>query len=107
MRAGRAASAAAAPRVGRPILGEGVDITEVSDRTRCGCPIATAWAIIPPIEVPNRCADSQPSASSTAAASAAMSATRYAATARGTASTAGSDGTPPWRKRGTARSARR
>ena len=76
VRAGRAASAPVAPSVGRPIRGDGVDITEVSDRTRCGCSIASAWAIIPPIDVPNTCADAQPSASSTATASAAMSAIR-------------------------------
>ena len=92
VRACRAASAPTAPRVGRPIRGQGVDITDVSDRTRCGCSIATVWAIMPPIDVPNRCADSQPSASSTATASAAMSRPCNGATARGRGSTAGSDG---------------
>ena len=70
------ASASAARMWGRPIHGPVVDITEVSDRTRAGCSIAMVCAIIPPIDVPNTCADSQPSASSTATASAAMSVSR-------------------------------
>ena len=31
-----------------------VDMMEVRLRTRAGCPIATSWAIIPPIEAPIR-----------------------------------------------------
>ena len=58
---------------------EGVDMIEVSVRTRAGCLMASAWAIMPPIEVPMTCADGQPRASITARASAAMSSSRYGA----------------------------
>ena len=33
---------------------------EVSVRTRSGCSMAMAWAIIPPIEAPTMCADGEP-----------------------------------------------
>ena len=61
------------------IRAEGVDMIEVSERTREGCRMASAWAIIPPMEVPATCADGQPSASITARASCAMSSSRYGA----------------------------
>jgi hypothetical protein len=34
----------------RPISADGVELIQVSDRTRSGCRIARVWAIIPPIE---------------------------------------------------------
>ena len=50
---------------------------EVSVRTRAGCLMASAWAIMPPMEAPATCADGQPSVSITARASSAMSSSRY------------------------------
>ncbi len=55
---------------------EGVDMIEVSVRTRDGCAMASAWAIIPPSEAPATCAAGEPSASITASASSAMSSSR-------------------------------
>ncbi len=49
---------------------------------------------MPPSDVPSTWADSQPSASSTATASAAMSEIRYGAARRGAASIAEIDGVP-------------
>jgi hypothetical protein len=48
-------------------------MAEVTLATRSGCRSATRWVITPPSEAPNTCARSQPSASSTATASSAMS----------------------------------
>ncbi len=52
----------------------GVDITEVSERTRCGWRSAHSCAIMPPIDTPNRCADGISSAVSSPQVSSAMSA---------------------------------
>ena len=49
---------------------------EVSVRVRDGWQMAMVWAIMPPSEVPAMWARSQPSASSTATASSAMSSSR-------------------------------
>lgn len=68
-------SGLARPTDGSPV----VDITEVSERTRPGCSIATVWAIAPPSEAPTRCALSSPSASSSPTESAAMSERVYEA----------------------------
>jgi hypothetical protein len=50
---------------------------EVSERTRSGCSMATAWAIMPPIEAPTTWALSKPRASSRPTVSAAMSDSVY------------------------------
>jgi hypothetical protein len=59
-----------------PIRHDGVELIEVSERTRDGYRIASAWAIIPPSDRPTTWAGSQPSASSTAPPSPAMSSRR-------------------------------
>ena len=59
-----------------PIRAEGVDMIEVSVRMRDGWQIAMVWAIMPPSEMPAMWARSQPSVSSTATASSAMSSSR-------------------------------
>ena len=59
-----------------PVRAEGVDMIEVSVRTRDGCAMAMVWAIMPPREAPTMWAESQFSASSTATASSAMSSSR-------------------------------
>src|SRR3954449_9108387 len=66
----------------RPIRGDGVDMTEVSERTRSGCSTASSCAIMPPIEAPTTCAEGQPAASRTATASSAMSDSEYGAAPR-------------------------
>ncbi len=50
---------------------------DTSDRVTGRWRIAKAWAIMPPIEAPMMWADSMPAASSTAAASSAMSSIVY------------------------------
>ena len=52
-------------------------MNEISDRALVGWSMATCWAIIPPIDWPRTWAESQPTASSTATASAAMSVIVY------------------------------
>jgi hypothetical protein len=68
--------AALAWRVGGLRAGSGVDMIEVRLRTRPGWAMASAWAIIPPIEIPTTWAESRPRPSSRPAVSSAMSDTR-------------------------------
>ena len=69
-----AISIAAASRVGPGTFGlPVVDMIEVSERTRCGWEIAISWAIMPPIEMPTRCADLMPITSISPTVSSAMS----------------------------------
>ena len=50
-----------------------VDMTEMRLRTRAGCSMAMAWAIMPPIDMPITWAPAMPSASSSPMPSAAKS----------------------------------
>lgn len=63
-------------RLALPILGDGEELIEVSERTREGWRIAIVWATIPPTDWPTNWAVYQPNASSTATASSAMSSKR-------------------------------
>ena len=63
----------AAPTVRSPV----VDMIDVRLRTRSGCRSATSCAIIPPREMPTTCALGRSSASSSPAASSAMSMSEY------------------------------